>query len=182
MTRCVIAPMLLLAGIASLFAAPAGAAGGDPSTRTMSIELDQTSVDLGIGKGFRFTSTITNDTDRPLTDLVAHLNIASADGSTYVDPEDWSSRRTQYVDALDPHATLRLSWNVHAVNSGELIIYVAVTTRSGPDVVVASGPLRATVTAIRSIDANSVLPVAVAVPSVLLAALGLAVRRRRQLT
>jgi len=175
MIRRLVAPMLLLVVCSAGVAAPA--AGG---TAPMQVEIDRTSAQLRIGQGFDFATTVTNDGDVALTDLVAHLNIASADGSTYVDPEDWSSRRSQYLASLAPGQSQRLSWNVHAVNGGDLIIYVAVTTRSGPDVVAASEPLRARVTAIRTIDAAGVLPVAIAVPTVLLVCLGLARRHRRR--
>jgi hypothetical protein len=70
---------------------------------------------------------------------------------------------------------------VHAVNAGDLVIYVAVTTRAGPDVVLASDPLRTTVTAVRSIDATSVLPVALSVPAVVFVCLLVARYRRRRL-
>lgn len=163
-------------------AAPAASAASAASdTAPVRVELDQSSVHVGIGQGFGFTSAITNDSDQPLTNLVAHLNVASADGSTYVDPEDWSSHRSQYVDTLAAHETRQLSWNVHAVNGGALVVYVAVTTGSGPDFVVTSGPLRATVTSIRRINAAGVLPIAITMPVALMVLLGLALQRRRSL-
>jgi hypothetical protein len=173
--------LALIFGVMGLLTTPSAAQGGGSSSGLMQVELDRSSVELGIGQGFGFTSMITNVSDRPLHALVAHLNVASVDGKTYVDPEDWSSNRTQYVASLAPQETRRLSWSVHAVNHGELVLYVAVTTRSGPDVVIASDPLRARVTAVRTIDASSVLPVAIAVPAVFVVLLALALNRRRQL-
>lgn len=174
--RSALSPLLVVAWLV-LLVVPVSAATGDP----IRVELDKTHIELGIGEGFRFTSTITNESDQALDGIVAHLNIASADGSTYVDPEDWSSRRTQYLDTLAPHTSQQIEWSVHAVNGGPLIIYVAVTTRAGPDVVAASQPLRATVTAIRTIDASGVLPVAISVPAIVLAGLAIVTIRRRRL-
>jgi hypothetical protein len=176
----------LVAAIATialaLCAVPARPLAAEPrAAAPMGVAIDRTSVRLGIGQGFAFSTTVTNETDQPLAALVAHLNIASVDGRTYVDPEDWSTDRTQYIAALAPHSSRRLAWSVHAVNAGQLVIYVAVTTRDGPDVVLASDPLRTTVTAVRSIDATSVLPVALSVPAVVLACLLFARYRRRLL-
>ncbi len=166
-------------------AIPAGpslaAAAPDPSAVEMSVALDQNSVGVGTGQVFQFRSTITNLTDRPLTSVIAHLNIVSTNGDVYVDPEDWSSERSQYIETLPAGATRDLTWKVRAVTSGQLILYVAVTTRSGGKNVVASQPLQATVTATRTIDATGVLPVAIGVPAALVVCLGIAVRRRRTL-
>ena len=113
--------------------------------------------------------------------MIAHINIVSVDGDVYVDPEDWSGERSQYIDTLASGASTTLTWNVRAVTTGELILYVAATTREAQTDVVASPPLHATVTATRTINASGVLPIALGVPAVLVVALGVAVRRRRQL-
>jgi hypothetical protein len=183
MTGRVGAVMLGLLALAALTisSGAASAATPDQSPAEMSVTLDQNSVAVGTGQGFEFRSTITNLTGQPLTSVIAHLNIVSTNGDVYVDPEDWSSDRSQYVDTLPAGATHELTWNVRAVTTGELILYVAVTTSSGGTNVVASQPLHATVTATRTIDAAGVLPIALGVPAALVICLGAAVRRRRQL-
>jgi hypothetical protein len=153
----------------------------EASAGMMRVELDKTSVEIGTGLSFQFQSTITNQSDQPLTAVIAHLNIVSVDGDVYVDPEDWSGDRSQYVDTLAPGGTTTLTWNVRAVTTGELILYVAATTSEAQTDVVASPPLHATVTATRTINASGVLPIALGVPAVLVVGLGFAVRRRRQL-
>jgi uncharacterized protein (TIGR03382 family) len=69
---------------------------------------------------------------------------------------------------------------VNAVNRGHIVLYVAVVA-NGHDEIDASGPLRATVIAERTINAGGVLPIGVAVPVIALALFALARRRRRQL-
>ena len=179
--RRVVVQALVVVALVSVPAIPVSADREGPLQQQVLIDLDKTSVEVGVGQGFQFSSTIANTGNQPLTSLVAHLNVVSADGSTYVDPEDWSSDRSQYLDTLAPDATWAPSWDVKAVNSGALILYVAVTTASGADEVVASGPLRATVTQLRTIDATGVLPVALAVPAAFVVCFVMARRRRRQL-
>lgn len=171
----------LMLGAITFPAARTVAAAPDASPEPVRVELDRSSVDVGAGRSFQFHTSITNLTDQPLTAVIASLNIVSTDGDVYVDPEDWSSDRTQYLDTLDPGATQALAWNVRAVTTGDLILYVAVTTRTGQATVVGSGPLHATVTATQTINAAGVLPVALGVPAALVICLGLAVRKRRQL-
>jgi hypothetical protein len=71
---------------------------------------------------------------------------------------------------------------VKAVNSGELVAYVAVTANEGSQPVVASAPLRLTVTEKRTINAGGVLPVALGMPVAAAVLMGVAARRRRQLS
>jgi hypothetical protein len=159
-------------------AAPARAA-TVPSTQTLEVRLDRTTLTTGIGERFDVHSTIRNTTGRTITGAVAHLNVLSPDGSVYVDPEDWSSDRTQPLAPLPAGGSRRLTWGVQAVNRGHIDIYVAVV--ASDDEVDASAPLRVTVHAVRTINAGGVLPIGIAVPGVVLSLLLLSVRRRHRL-
>ncbi len=146
----------------------------------VSVDLDQTSTSVRIGQRFSFTSTVRNDGDRPLPGVIAHLNVLSLDPDVYVDPEDWSSRRTSYLGELPAHASARLAWTVQAVNSGRFVIYVAVSEQQGAGGVTASNALGLAVAEQRTLDAGGVLPLAVAVPATVLLLIGFAARRRRR--
>jgi hypothetical protein len=170
---------LTLGAVGSAAVLPPNGAAAAPGADIVTVELDRSGITTGIGHRFTFTSTIQNTTDQRLN-AVAHLNVLSPDGSVYVDPEDWSSDRTKPVPTLPAHGSRRLTWTVQAVNRGHIVLYVAVVA-NGKDVVDASGPLRATVIAERTINAGGVLPIGVAVPAVALALLAVTVRRRRTL-
>jgi hypothetical protein len=145
----------------------------------VTVTLDQHRADVGPGEKVSFTSTVANVGDRDVTDLVAHLNVLTTDADVYVDPEDWSPRRTEYVDALAAGDTVDISWNVQAVTSGPLVLFVSVTSLTG-DQVVSSGPLRMTVHGQRVVDATRVLPSVVWAPAVLVVLLGVTLLRRRR--
>jgi len=151
------------------------------ATAPASVQLDPTTVSTSIGQRFSSTSTIRNDSNQPKSGLVAHLNVLGLDPDVYVDPEDWSSQRTIYLDPLPAHASTRLAWTVQAVNSGRLVIYVTVTAQEGVDAVAASNTLRLAVAQQRTVDAGGILPLAVAVPTTVLLLVGLVARRRRRL-
>lgn len=106
---------------------------------------------------------MSNLTGRPKAGLIAHLNVLSTDPSTYVDPEDWSSHRTQFIDALPAHGERTLSWPMQAVNSGSLVVYVAVIDPADRSTTV-SAPIDLSVAKQQTIDAGGILPLALGVP------------------
>jgi len=179
----------LLVGVVLLapVSAAAAAAAPPPSSivRTaeagpaITVGLDTDRADAGPGERLSFVSSVRNTGDQEVTGLVAHLNILSTDPAVYVDPEDWSPRRTQYLDALAPGDTADVSWNVRAVTSGPLILFVSVTSLDG-DRVVSSGPLRMTVHGQRVVDSTRVLPLVMWMPAGVLILLGATLVRRRR--
>ena len=137
-----------------------------------------------LGGGFAFTSTITNAGARAATDLVAHLNIASLDPDAYVDPEDWSPRRTQYLAPLRAGRSAKLSWRVTAVGGGRVGVYITVLPARGPQTAAAGlavgEPIDVRVAERRTLNNDGVLLVVLGVPGALaLAMVGTAARRRR---
>lgn len=183
--RATIAALLLAAAIAppAVDAHPPRSTSGPvaPDSSAASVQLDRTTVTTSIGQRFSFTSTVRNDSDQAKSGLVAHLNVLGLDPDVYVDPEDWSSQRTIYLDPLPAHASTRLAWTVQAVNSGRLVIYVTVSAQQGTDAVAASNTLRLAVAQQRTVDAGGILPLAVAMPTTVLLLMGFAARRRRRL-
>ena len=166
-----------MAALAAALLIVAPAAAKDP----VSVILDQTHRETAVGDRFDFASTIRNDTDHELTGLVAHLNVLSTDPDVYVDPEDWSAHRTAFLPPVPAHTTRRVDWTVQVVNEGHFVLYVAVTSTTGPAYVDVSAGLRLTSTGRRSLDAGGVLPVVLGMPALMAALLVLVGLRRRRL-
>jgi hypothetical protein len=143
------------------------------------VELDQSDLDAGPGEKLSFVSAVTNDGGTTLQGYVAHLNILTTDADVYVDPEDWSPERTQYLDPLAPGETTELTWSVQAVTSGPLILFVSVTSPD-TDTVVSSGPLNLDVHGQRVVDSAGVTPLVLWTPASVLLLLGLVLTRRRR--
>jgi uncharacterized membrane protein len=163
--------------------APHDASAANPESAIVAgqvvVELDQREVAASPGEKVTFESTIRNTGDRPLADYVAHLNILSTDKSVYVDPEDWSPKRTQFLDEIPPGGSTTLDWDVRAVTSGPILLFVSVTSPTAESVS-SSGPLQMTVGGQRVVNAGGVLPLVLWMPAGVLALLGAtSVRRRR---
>ena len=142
------------------------------------VELDESDLQAGPGEKIAFTSTVQNNADQPLTGYVAHLNILTTDESVYVDPEDWSPERTQYLDDIPAGGSASLDWSVQAVTKGPLILFVSVTSPDS-DTVVSSGPLNLEVTGQRVVSSAGVVPLVLWMPAGVLALVGATLLRRR---
>lgn len=164
----------LALALAALIGALCLASGAQATT----VELDRTHVSTEIGGHFTFATTIRNTGGQPLQDLVAHLNVLSSDPGVYVDPEDWSSQRTRYLPTLPGHGSTRVTWNVQAVNSGHLTIYVTALPRYRGGTIAVSEPLRLEVAARRTLNSGGVLPLALGIPG-LIGGAAVATRLRR---
>ena len=84
---------------------------------TVDIVIDPVRLDTVLGDRFILETEVHNTAAAPSGPLLAHLNVASLETSVYVDPEDWSSERSQEL-SLQPGESQKLSWELQAVNSG----------------------------------------------------------------
>ena len=172
----------LVAAIWTISQRPARAQEGKASEITITVsEAEKSTL---TGDVFTFTSEITNEGSEKTPPLIANLAFVAVDGSTYVDPEDWSGERTLHVGSIASGESAKQTWTVKTVLEGDVAAYVAVLL--APPELSASSPL-AVSTAIqmhveedRKLNPGGVLPTVLAVPVVLAAAFaGLRVVRRR---
>lgn len=145
----------------------------------LAVSNDRTAITTKLGYKFVFHSTISNRGATSASDLVAHLNVLDLSGAVYVDPEDWSSQRTRYLDPIPAGGSTTLSWRLNAVNAGTIGVYVAVLPRSGAPVPPTAGPtVRVAIRDRRALNAGGILPLALGIPGFLgLLALGVRFRR-----
>jgi hypothetical protein len=164
---------LLCAGLLLLLASPAAAA---------DITFDRTSAGVAVGERVTLSTRITNPGADPTTAFVAHLDIVSLTPDVTVDPEDWSSERSQDVEALEPGGATTLSWPIQAVAAGSFDAYVVLAPTgdrapgAGP-LLVTTAPVHVEVAGRRALDAGGALPVVLAMPVLL--GLGAAAMRYR---
>ncbi|MFI5894599.1 hypothetical protein ACIA5D_31310 [Actinoplanes sp. NPDC051513] len=160
-----------LAAAATLVLASPPAAAQPPEPLT----FDRSTVSVGIGD--RFTLTSRHPADAGPGPLIAHLNVVSLTPDVYVDPEDWSSERTQPVPATPG----LLEWTIQAVNAGTFDIYIVLVPTApaaATQPLTVSVPVRVTVANRRTINAAGALPVIIAVPAAIAVLAGLLRRRR----
>ncbi|ADB32567.1 hypothetical protein Kfla_3509 [Kribbella flavida DSM 17836] len=157
-------------------AAEPGAAGADPVVVT----LDRSEASIGLGQTLRFSSEVRNSGEQDVAGVIAHLNVFAVDPGVYVDPEDWSGERTQYLEPLGGGEAESLEWELQAVNSGRFVVYVALSTDQPAAPVTSSKSLRLSVAQERTLDTSGAVPVAAGVPAVVALLMGLVMVRRRR--
>jgi len=181
----VAAALLVAILVVALVSGPASAQeGGPPSAGELTISVSKSEVSALTGDKFTFTTEITNSGSEATPPLIANLNFASLDDSTYIDPEDWSPRRTVSIPPVGPGSSVSRSWTVNPILKGDVAVYVVVLPDSpglaGAGPLVASPAIHVRVGEQRSLNPGGVLPVVLAVPGVLaLAFAGLRVTRAR---
>lgn len=149
-----------------------------PQSVSVAVAPERIATELG-GK-FSFTSTVTNGGTSDAQGLIAHLNVLSLKNGVYVDPEDWSSDRTRYLEPIPPGRSLTLTWRMQAVNDGDFGIYVAVLPETGAPVQPVTGPtIRLDVAERMTLNAGGIVPLVLGIPAAL-GLLALAVRLRRR--
>ncbi|MDT7726009.1 MAG: hypothetical protein QOI21_2585 [Actinomycetota bacterium] len=164
--------LMVLTGLLLLLAAPAAAA---------DITFDKTRIDAVVGQRFTLETRISNPGAEPAEAVLAHLNLASLTSDVYVDPEDWSSERSQQVDELEPGETTTLTWDVQAVTVGSFSVYAVLLPSAGRGPLVVSPPVQLAVAARQTLSAGGALPIVLVVP-VLLGLGAAAVRYRARRT
>jgi hypothetical protein len=155
--------------------AAASATGSSPVV----IEVDRSTAAASHGETITFTSTMTNTGTAPMAGVIAHLSILSSDPDVYIDPEDWSSERTQYFDELDAGESAQQRWSIQAITGGPLVLYVTVTDQSERTAAVSS-PIAVQIAGQRIVTSGGVLPLVISVPAGILLVLVLTLVRRRR--
>jgi hypothetical protein len=170
----------LLVGALTWLAAPALATG----PVSVQVTAEPAQVETVLGGRFMITTEITNTGAAPSGEILAHLNVASIEGSVYVDPEDWSSDRSQEL-SLQPGESQTLSWELQAVNVGHFAAYIAVvpfgSNVAGDEDLMISPLVNVTVATRSTLTAQGALPIVISIPFVLgLAAAGVFFGARRR--
>lgn len=143
--------------------APAGA-----QSEPVSVTVDRADISTGLGSKFGFRTTIANATATATPALIAHLNFLSLQEGIYVDPEDWSGRRTQYLGTISAGESRTVDWSVTAVNGGSFAAYVAVLPQNSPDEPpVVSPAVEITVAERKTLNSGGILPLALGIPAFL---------------
>ena len=157
---------------------------GPVDAAELSVTASMSETSALIGDSFEFSTEVVNGGNEATLPLVAHMNVVSLDLKTYVDPEDWSPRRTQSIAPIAAGSSSTQTWKFNPILKGEVSVYIVVMQVDGEPAaashLVASPPIQVHVRQQRTLNPGGVLPVVLAVPGVIAVAFaGLRIRRRR---
>jgi hypothetical protein len=175
--------LIMIALLAGILSGLPTSALADPLN--VHVLADPPAISTVLGDHFEITTEIKNTGSAPTGEIMAHLNVASIEGDVYVDPEDWSSERSQQL-SLKAGESRKLSWEIQAVNSGRFAAYVVVVpfggSVAGNEDLKISPLVKVDVAQRTTLTAGGALPVVITIPLLIGlagAAALLRIRRRR---
>ena len=130
----------------------------------VTVTIDKESASIVAGDWVTFHTVISNTGHDATPPLVANFNVASIHPGPHVDPEDWSPRRTQYIDTIQPGGSVDLAWDVHTLFEGEFAIYVTIVSQEKSFTPVGSPTLHIQAGPDNVLPLNEVLPVVAIIP------------------
>lgn len=162
MKRLIAVSTLLIVVVAGSAAAATPAQIGD----TVVVTVDPTTSSVVLGDSLDLVVTVTNTGTAPTPPLVVHIDITDPSESTSVDPEDWTPTLSKRIGEVAPGDTITVGWTVQPISGGTFAVY-GVALSPGVETISASNVLEVTVADQRSLNPGGILPVAIAVPSLI---------------
>ena len=152
-------------------------------TVQISIDLD-TSV-VKTGDKVEYNTTVTNFGNEASAPLIVAMNVINLEASgEVVDPEDWSPRRTQYIETLASGRSASQHWIINTILDGNYMVYMVLIPRPNTQETtsqpIASAGIHLTVTPFTRLNPGGVLPYAIGIPILVLVVVVFLYRLRRR--
>ncbi len=165
--------------IASAIVGATAVAAQEASGAQVEVVVAPATIATEIGMTTDLQVSVTNTGAVATAALAVHLDITNPSGAGSVDPEDWSSTLTRQIGVLQPGATHELIWDVKPISGGDFSLYVTVLGELGGSEIWVSSAVDVAVRSRRSLNPDGVLPVAIAMPALVLGAWTARLRLRR---
>jgi hypothetical protein len=135
----------------------------------LSISIDTDYKSIKTGDTFDIHTTVTNNGEEVSSQMFVAMNIMNLQkNGDPVDPEDWSSRRTQAIAPLAEGQSAAQSWTVHAILEGDYMLYMVLipepNSSQGTSPLVASTGIHMIVAPFTNLNPAGVLPLAIGMP------------------
>lgn len=134
-----------------------------------------------LGSDIELTVTVTNNSDKEMTDLAVHIDITDPTRDGSVDPEDWVSTLTLPIRSLAPAETRVLRWRLKPIAGGQFSVY-AVVLQAGSSELYASEAAVYSIAERRALNPQGILPAAIGMPVLIGSILLGRMRARRRKT
>ena len=157
-------------------------ASADSDTGSLVVTVTPEQLSTSVGQPASVTITLANESAEPTGDLAVHIDITDPRGTNSVDPEDWTPELTLFREALLPGEQVTESWTVTPIQGGDFVLYaVAINANGGIEagMLSVSNGVPIHVEEKRSFNPQGVLPLSVAMPTLLGVALVWRFRRVR---
>ena len=147
----------------------------------IAVSINPPSLQANMGDKITYKGTITNHSDKAVTNLVVYISLANVTPGkeSPMDLEDWSANKAIKVETIPPRGTYEGQWPMRLIDSGSYVAYITVVDKNSA-VPVSSGVSHLEIKRILRLNPHNVLPVAVGEPLVLGAVFMLIAFRRKK--
>lgn len=131
----------------------------------ITISINPPSVQAKMGDRITYTGTITNNSGKPVTNLITYISLANVTQGKEapMDLEDWSANKAIRVDTIAPHGTYMGKWPMRLIDSGGYVAYITVVDKNN-NIPVISMMSHLDIKRVLRLNPNNVLPVAIGEP------------------
>ena len=159
-----------------------GSASADSDAGGLVVSVTPERLSTSVGQPAAITIALANESSEPTTEVAVHIDITDPRGTNSVDPEDWTPELTLSREALLPGERVTESWSVTPIQGGDFVLYAVVLDANAgvePGTLSVSNGVPVHVEERRSFNPQGVLPLSVAMPTLLGVALVWRFRRVR---
>ena len=134
----------------------------------IAVSINPPSLQANMGDKITYQGTITNNSDKPVTNLIVYISLANVTQGkeSPMDLEDWSANKAIKVESIRPGGTYEGQWPMRLIDSGSYVAYITVVDKND-DTPISSVMSHLEIKRILRLNPNNVLPVAVGEPAVL---------------
>lgn len=153
---------------------PAGAL----ALERIEVSVEPASITTTLGSTEEVKVTVRNGGASKFGPIAVHIDITDPTSESSVDPEDWTPTLTREISSLEPGEVRSLKWDLQPISSGSFSLY-AVVLAADATTLAASNVVTIDVQAVRTLNPEGVLPVAIAMPLITGGLLAAVLRRSR---
>lgn len=134
----------------------------------ITVSIHPPSIQANMGDKITYTGTITNNSDKAVTNIIAYISLANVTQGkeSPMDLEDWSANKATKVNAIPPHGTFEGKWPMRLIDSGNYVAYITVVDKND-SFPVSSTMSNLEIKRVLRLNPNNVLPVAVGEPIII---------------
>lgn len=118
-----------------------------------------------MGDRITYTGTITNNSDKPITNVIAYISLANVTQGKEapMDLEDWSANKAVKIDTIPPQGSYVGRWPMRLIDSGSYVAYITVVDKN------TAKPMSSTMSSLEikrliRLNPHNILPLAVGEP------------------
>ena len=160
----------VIAIVLGLWAVPGTSAAADVKSGQLIVSVAPEQVSTSVGTSVDVIVTVTNTDTEPTPKLAIHLDITDPKMDGSVDPEDWTPTLTLSSGEIGPGKQVTESWTIIPISGGDFVLYaVAIDANAGvePATLAVSNGVPVHVDEKRSVNPQGVLPLAIAMPTLI---------------